>query len=148
MNFYYTNFYLTMRKLILTSLLLLATNSLAQPNIKYGLWEIDSEYEIPQIPPEMRSQIQNKITQTECLSKEKMIPKQQQPNGECTRNDLLSGNTATFHMVCKSQLGTLTIDGEFIYENEELNGYIHNSGAGGTMTTKINGHYIGPCPQQ
>jgi len=89
-----------------------------------------------------------KITKTECLSKEKMIPKQQQPNDKCTRNDLLSGNTATFRMVCKSELGALTIDGEFIYQNEELNGSIHNSGAGGTMTTKINGHYIGSCPQQ
>jgi Protein of unknown function (DUF3617) len=130
-----------MRKLILTCLLLVATNTLAQPNIKYGLWELVSESEFSGMPP-------IRTTQTECLSKEKMIPKQQQPNGECTRNDLLSGNTATFSMVCQGGHGTKTINGEFIYENEELNAYIQTSVAGGTMTAKINGHYIGPCPQQ
>ncbi|MGR8933234.1 MAG: hypothetical protein ACU837_02455 [Gammaproteobacteria bacterium] len=64
-----------MRKLWLTAFLL-ATNAAAQatPDIKEGMWEISALVQVPDLSPEQIPQ----MTQHECLTREKLIPEQQQ----------------------------------------------------------------------
>lgn len=59
-----------MRKLLLTTLLLAATNALATPDIREGMWEISALVQVPDMSPEQMPQ----MTQSECLTKEKLIP--------------------------------------------------------------------------
>jgi len=128
----------------------LSTTVNAAPDIKAGLWEINSSSEIQGLPVAMPP-IEHKAT--ECLSKDKSLdPKKLLQNEHCeipTMND--AGNTISWTMNCEQQGIKMTGNGTVTYQNTSMTGNFTmnmsgDSAAGGMkMKTTLTGRYIGAC---
>ena len=122
----------------------------AAPDIKAGLWEINSLSEIQGLPIAMPP-IKHKAT--ECLSKDKSLdPKKLLQNEHCEIPTLNNeGNTMSWTMNCEQDGIKMTGSGEVSYQNTSMTGSftMNMSGdpvAGGMqMKTKLTGHYVGAC---
>lgn len=136
---------------ILPMVFLLISNNISatpdNPDIKAGLWEIGILMEIPDMPGQTP-----RIAQKECITAENLLPKLQQQTGECTITaSNIIGNTATWSMSCPIEGGVILGDGELHYQSEVFEGTVTLQLQGHQailpMTSKLDGHYLGPCTQ-
>lgn len=118
-----------------------------QPDIKAGLWEIGILMEIPDMPGQTP-----RIAQKECVTAENLLPKLQQQTGNCTMSGSnIIGNTVTWSMSCAIEGGVIIGNGELHYQSESFEGSVTLQLQGQPeilpMTSKLDGHYLGPCTQ-
>ncbi len=136
-----------MKKRMTLSALLLGFSQLcpAGPDVKPGLWEITSQVEMSGIPVQVPS-----VTKTECITTQSLDPEQILNDQNCRFSKSDNGsNTVTWQMTCDQQGVTMTGTGVMSYSDTSFNGKfdMEMSGEAGpvTMSTSINGHYVGAC---
>jgi hypothetical protein len=132
--------------LILTALfcLLFTTTATADTDMKEGLWEITTKIEMEGMPMTMAP-----ITNTQCLTKDMLVPKSDQPGQECKiTNQKITGNTISYDMECSGPGGNMKAHGEATYNGDTMTGKMEMNipGQGDMkMTMKMTGKRIGPC---
>ena len=132
--------------LILTALffLLFSETATADYDINEGLWEMTVKVEIEGMPMTMAP-----ITNTQCITKDMMVPKSGQQGQECEiTNQKTVGNTLTYDIECSSPGGSMKGHGEATYTGDTMTGTMEaNMPCQGDMKmiTKMSGKRIGPC---
>ena len=132
--------------LILTVLLtlLFSATATADNDVNEGLWEITTKLEI-----EGMSMTMAPITNTQCITKDMLVPKSDQPGQECEiTNQKTAGNTITYDMECSGPGGSMKGHGEATYTGDTMTGKMEMNMPGQDdmkMTTKMSGKRIGPC---
>ncbi len=98
-------------------LLLLVTLSgyaTAEPDVHTGLWEITVKSKMQGMPMQVPA-----ITHRQCITKEDLVPKSQDPGQECTIEDhTVSGNTVTWRIRCVQQGNTMAGQGRITYKRD------------------------------
>lgn len=136
--------------IVATALLMTVANTLAQSPVRAGLWEVTMQMQMPSSPvalPEMKT--------TRCVSPEEAKdPSKSLPTGpegrggqksDCKMVDYkMSGNTATWKMVCTSPQ-QLTSTGEMTFTDDSYNGTMKLDMQQGQMTMKMAGKRVGDC---
>jgi hypothetical protein len=126
------------------------TAALAQSPIRPGLWEVTMQMQMAGASikmPEMKS--------TRCVTPEdSKDPSRSLPTGpegrgnqksDCKVSDYkLSGNTATWKMVCTSPQA-MTSTGEMTFSDDSYTGTMKTEMAQGQMTMKMAGKRVGDC---
>ena len=118
-----------------------------QINMKPGKWEITSSMQIPGMPAGMPPM---SVTQTQCLQKDELIPKDPGPTeqGNCQTQDIrFEGDTVTWKMICESEEGKIVSSGWISYHGTTFEGEVKTRIPGQDMEipTQLKGHWIGPC---
>ena len=132
--------------LILTALfcLLLAATATADSDINEGSWEITVKVEIEGMPMTMPP-----ITNTQCITKDTLVPKPDQPGQECEiTSQKTARDTITYDMECSGPGGSMKGTGEATYTGDTMTGKMEMKMPGQgdmKMTTKMSGKRIGPC---
>lgn len=132
--------------LILTAIfcLLSAAAATADYDINEGLWEITTKVEMEGVPMTMAP-----VTNTQCITKDMLVPKSDQPGQECKIiNQKTVGNTLTYDMECSGPGGSMKGNGEVTYTGDTMTGKMEMSIPGQDdmmMTMKMSGKRIGPC---
>ena len=132
--------------LILTALFFLffSETATADYDINEGLWEMTVKVEIEGMPMTMAP-----ITNTQCITKDMMVPKSGQQGQECEiTNQKTVGNTLTYDIECSSPGGSVKGHGEVTYTGDTMTGKMEtNMSSQGDMKmiTKMSGKRIGPC---
>lgn len=132
--------------LILTVLLtlLFSATATADNDVNEGLWEITTKLEI-----EGMSMTMAPMTNTQCITKDMLVPKSDQPGQECEiTNQKIAGNTLTYDMECSGPGGSMKGHGEATYTGDTMTGKMEmNMPSQGDMkmTAKMSGKRIGPC---
>jgi hypothetical protein len=119
--------------------------------VKEGLYEYKMDMEIPGVPAQFSKHshtMQNCVTK-EDLEKGDLAKNDRKNKNECEFVDMkMSGNTATYKMVCKGE-GQMTMDTKTTFRD---NGFVSDSkmtmNHGGqvmTTTNHVEGRYLGPC---
>ena len=132
--------------LILAALfcLLFATTTTADSEINEGLWEITTKVEMEGMPMTMAP-----ITNTQCITKETLVPKSDQPGQECkVTNHKIEGNKISYDMECSGPGGSVKAHGEATYTDDTMTGKMEMNipGQGDMkMIMKQSGKRIGPC---
>ena len=131
--------------LILTVLFcLLIAATAAGSDVNEGLWEITTKVEMEGIPMTMAP-----VTNTQCLTKDMMVPKSGQPGQECKiTNQKTTGNTLSYDMECTGPGGSVKGHGEATYTGDTMTGKMEMNIPGQDdmkMTMKMTGKRIGPC---
>jgi hypothetical protein len=125
------------------SCLLFAATAAADYDINEGLWEITVKVEIEGMPMTMPP-----ITNTQCITKDTLVPKSDQ-YGECRIiNQKTVGNRLTYDIACSGPGGTVKGSGEVTYTGDTMTGSMETnmpSQDDMKMTTKMSGKRIGPC---
>jgi len=132
--------------LILAALfcLLFSATATADYDINEGLWEITVKVEIEGMPMTMAP-----ITNTQCITKDMLVPKSDQYGQECEIvNQRTKGNTLIYDIECSSPGGSMKGHGEATYTGDTMTGTMEaNMPSQGDikMITKMSGKRIGPC---
>ena len=132
--------------LILATLftLLSATTAAADYDINEGLWEITTKVEMEGMPMTMAP-----FTNTQCITKDTLVPKSDQPGQECKLiNQKITGNTITYDMECSGPGGSMKGHGEATYTGDTMTGKMEMkmpSQGDMKMIMKMSGKRIGPC---
>ena len=132
--------------LILAALfcLLFSATASADSDINEGLWEITLKVEIEGMPMSMPP-----VTNTQCITKDTLVPKSNQPGQECgITNQKISGNTITYDMECSGPGGSVKGTGEATYTGDTMTGKMEMkmpSQGDMKMIMKMSGKRIGPC---
>lgn len=139
-----------MNRLVVTLLLSVAAPAAyAQvvPDIKEGLWEINSQASIVGMPMEVPS-----LTQKQCFTQQSMSPENilQQNNCQMQNMDIQS-DQVSWSMSCQQEGMNMQGSGKIQYQKTSFSGTFDLMMSGAKegsmgMNTKIIGHYIGPCP--
>ena len=130
-------------RLVSIALFIFSGLAAADPNVKEGLWEITAKMELPGMPMTMPA-----VTKTECLSKDKLIPKTGKVENcqECKISNVdIQGDTVKWHEECYSPEGKVIADGEIVYNGDSYSGVIKIKQGDMNIINKISGKYIGPC---
>jgi len=117
--------------------------AIAGPNVKEGLWEMTVKMELPSI-----SMMLPPVVKTECLSKDKLIPKTGKVENcqECKISNVdIQGNTVKWHEECDSPEGKVIVDGEIVYNGDSYSGVIKIKQGNMDIINRISGKRIGPC---
>lgn len=110
-------------------------------DIEEGKWEITVTTEVAGMPMKMPP-----TTFTQCIKKDEPVPHQEQPNQKCKMSDIKTeGNTVSWTMTCKNPGGDMIGKGKVSYEGDKMNGGMDMETQGMKMTTKFDGHRVGPC---
>lgn len=127
--------------LISVFLCLLTSNIAYSQNMKEGLWEITTTFEMPNMPMKMPPQ-----TYTHCITKKDMVPQKQEPNQECKmiKHDI-KGDTVTWIVECKTPEGKAISDGRVTYKGNNFDGVVRVKHAGMEMTQNMKGKWLGQC---
>ena len=132
--------------LILTVLLtlLFSATATADNDVNEGLWEITTKLEI-----EGMSMTMAPMTNTQCITKDMLVPKSDQPGQECEiTNQKTTGNTISYDMECSGPGGSVKGHGEATYTGDTMTGKMEMNMPGQgdmKMTMKMSGKRIGPC---
>jgi hypothetical protein len=116
------------------------------PDMKEGKWEITAEISMKGIPMKMPA-----MTHEQCLTKEELIPQQeQQAEQNCTISEqTTNGDTVSWNVVCKDGSMESKSDGTISYHGETFDGTINMVMSGGPVsissTSTVTGKYLGPC---
>lgn len=111
------------------------------PDMQEGLWEITTRLHMQgmNMPP---------MTQTQCLTKENMVPIGSERSQDCEITNMeTSGNTVTWAMSCPSPQGETTGTGRITYHGDTFEGEftMKNPASGPEITTRMTGRRIGDC---
>lgn len=132
--------------LILTVLFcfLFSAMATADSDVNEGLWEITLKAEI-----EGMSMTMPPITNTQCITKDTLVPKSNQPGQECKiTNQKKAGNTLTYDIVCSGPGGNVKGNGKVTYTGDTMTGEVEMNISGQDnmkVITKMSGKRIGPC---
>jgi hypothetical protein len=132
--------------LILAALfcLLFASNATADYDINEGLWEITVKVDMEGMPMTMAP-----VTNTQCITKDMLVPKPNQPGQECKiMNQKIKGNTLIYDIECSGPGGNMKGHGEATYTGNTMTGKMEANMPGQgdmKMITKMSGKRIGPC---
>jgi rare lipoprotein A (peptidoglycan hydrolase) len=129
---------------VLTLILTAFTSANADVDLHEGMWEITSKIEMSGIPVQIPD-----TTISQCISKEKIIPKtNKKVNEHCTVSEQkIEGNTVTWKMKCA---GKMESQGSITYHGDTFEGLITsqteipNMGMM-TMTIQMTGKRTGEC---
>lgn len=124
--------------------LLFSATVTADTDINEGLWEITLKAEIEGMPMSMPP-----VTNTQCITKDTLVPKSDQPGQECQiTNQKTVGNTITYDIECSSPGGSMKGHGEATYTGDTMTGKMEMTMPGQgdmKMIMKMSGKRIGPC---
>ena len=119
------------------------TQAIGGVNMKEGLWEITSNLEIVGMGMHMPP-----TTYTQCLTKNDMVPKDQEESQCRITDQKVSGNTVTWSMQCTGE-GSMSMVGKITYSGNTLQGTTtmtaDNPGGPMKMINTISGKRIGEC---
>ena len=136
------------KRLIVTlQLSLTVSTAYAQvPDIKEGLWEINSQASIVGMPMEMPS-----LTQKQCFTQQSMSPENILQQNNCQMQNMdIQPDRVSWSMSCQQDGMNMQGSGKIQYQKTSFSGTFDlimsgaKEGAMG-MNTKITGRYIGPC---
>lgn len=135
-------------KYLSISLFLSSSVSFAQlPDIKEGLWRVNTETLIPGMPVKMPA-----MSIERCFTQKDMNPEKilQQNNCQIKHMDI-QNNLAQWSMSCQQDGLSMQGSGSIQYQQTSFLGTFDMtmSGAsqgGMTLHTKLTGHYVGKCP--
>ncbi len=120
------------------------TSAQADVDLHEGMWEITSKIEMSGIPVQIPD-----TTISQCISKEKIIPKtNKKVNEHCTVSEQkIEGNTVTWKMKCA---GKMESQGSITYHGDTFEGLITNQTeipdmGMMTMTIQLTGKRTGEC---
>ncbi|MEJ5377804.1 MAG: DUF3617 family protein [bacterium] len=123
------------------SLVFMAAEALAGPDVKEGLWEYTVETQIPGMAMKMGPQ-----KHTYCLTKDNLVPQASEPGSKCkTVSQKVKGDTVTWKVECQTDQGKAVMDGTITYKGDTFNGVSKFSQAGMQMEQKLSGKRLGPC---
>ena len=128
----------------LVLILMAFTSAQADVDLHEGMWEITSKIEMSGVPVQIPD-----TTISQCISKEKIIPKtNKKVNEHCTISEQkIEGNTVTWKMKCA---GKMKSQGSITYHGDTFEGLITsqieipNMGMM-TMTIQMTGKRTGEC---
>lgn len=114
----------------------------AVTQMKPGKWRMTSRVEMAGVPFALPAQ-----TITRCFSKMKQAVTPQNKNAGCRMEDYsVSGNTATWKLVCKNATA-MTGESTISAGGTSIRGKTTMVTGGRKMTTTMSGKWIGPCPR-
>lgn len=127
-----------------------AAAAIAQSPVRPGRWEVTMQMEMAGSPVQMPP-----MKTTQCVTPEDAKdPTRSLPNGpagrgnqrsDCKMADYkMSGNTATWKMVCTSPQA-MTSTAEMTFTDDSYNGTMKMDSPQGAMTMKIAGKRLGDC---
>ena len=122
-----------------------ALPALAAPNLEEGNWEITTKMEMPGMPFAMPPTKHN-----QCMTKKDFVPDQSRKGQDCKMTDQkVSGDTVSWHMVCKDRDGTTEGDGKITYKGKSYDGQMqmrmNQKGENMAMNMSFSGRHTGPC---
>ena len=124
--------------------LLFSATATADYDVNEGLWEITVKVDFEGMPMTMAP-----ITNTQCITKDTVVPKSDQYGQECKIiNQKTKGNTLTYDIECSSPGGSMKGHGEATYTGDSMTGTMEANMPGQAdikMITKMSGKRIGPC---
>jgi hypothetical protein len=91
---------------------------------------------------------------TYCSTKEDLVPKNEEQDKNCTMKDQkISGNTVSWHVICKDKDGTSEGKGDITYAGSTYKGMLkmtmtEKKGSSHKMTMKMSGKFLGPCTKK
>jgi hypothetical protein len=129
---------------------LLTVSALAQGSIRPGRWEVTMQMQMAGSPiqmPEMKTT--RCITPEDAKDPTRTVPTGPEGRGgqksDCKVADYkVSGNTATWKMVCTSPQAT-TMTGEMTFNDDSYTGTMKSDTPQGQMTMKMAGKRLGEC---
>lgn len=127
---------------LLLALAVPAAASAASP-MRDGMWEIQSQVEMPGMPMKMPpTVVRHCYSADEVRDQKKVIARDK----NCTVTDLkTSGNRVSWSMKCTGeQTGTMT--GETVFGSDSYTSVMHVKSAGHSMTTNVKARRVGSCP--
>ena len=135
---------------LLAAALILGPAHAAAPNMKDGLWEINTKMEMAGksggMPPH--------VVKTCVTKKDLDDPRRTTPGGDsrCKMTDYkLQGNTASWKMACEGQegmtgAGTITYSGDSYTGNQTM--HMKSRGQAMDMKMSFSGRRVGDCPKK
>ena len=133
--------------IVLFLCLFVSTASAQMPDIQEGLWEVNSEANIPAMPMKMPA-----VTMEHCFTKESMNPENILQQNNCQMNKMdIQNNQVNWSMTCQQEGIVMQGVGNIQYQKTHFSGVFDMTMSGapeGAMTiqTKLKGRYIGSCP--
>ena len=92
----------------------------SEPNMQEGMWEVTSRVEMPGMPVAMPPAVH-----TQCLTKKDFVPRGDRNSQGCTISDtVMSGDTASWEMVCNTPGGTTKGSGSIKYMGDRFEGSV------------------------
>lgn len=133
------------RKLLLISIVsaiaLSVVTAWAGPEMNPGKWEITTKTTMAGMPTQS-------ITHIQCITKEDLIPVNQDDNQECQVTDIVyEGNTVSWKISCGGQSGCMKGTGKVTYNGDSMRGTMHMTMSGSDMqiNNQLYGRRIGTC---
>lgn len=126
---------------------LLGTYAFAGMNMHEGLWEVTSKMEMPGMSMQMPAR-----THTQCITKEKMVPKGQKNDEDCKITDTkIKGDTVNWTITCSGKhpmtaVGKITYHGDSFEGTMRMKSHGHDEGKM-NMITHVKGKRVGECPK-
>ena len=123
----------------------LGQNAIAGQEIKEGRWDVTTSIEMSGMPVELPP-----VTHSQCITKENLVPDTKQQHGDCViSHSQVNSNTVSWTVTCETNEGTMTGNGEIIYQSDSFKGGLNmelNSPQGVmTMASTMTGQYKGAC---
>lgn len=117
----------------------------AESKIQKGLWEVTTTMEMKGLPVKLPA-----VTTQQCLDKDHAVPKSAQQNEKCDVSPKqVDDNTISWTLVCKTDRGELTGNGEITYKADTFNGFLNlnldNKEGQLKMDSILQGRYLGTC---
>jgi hypothetical protein len=132
---------------ILFTLVLLCAAGTAFPagvDMKEGQWEISTETTMEGMPMQVPPSVGKT---THCITREDLVPKSEQDKECRIVKQSVTGNKVSWRMECRKAEG----EGEISYRGTAYDGFfkmkMSEGGRTMTMSTKLSGRYVGPCPK-
>lgn len=136
-----------MRMSIAITVLLCANGqaAFAESRIQQDLWEVTTTTEMKGLPVKLPA-----ITTQQCFDKENPVPKSAQQNDNCdVSRKQVNDNTISWTLVCATDRGELTGNGEIIYKGDTFKGFLKlklgNKEGQLYMDSNLKGQYLGSC---
>ncbi|HKL25627.1 MAG TPA: DUF3617 family protein [Desulfuromonadales bacterium] len=130
--------------LLLLAFMLIPSAALAEPNVREGLYEIETTTEMPGMGFTMPA-----VPFSQCITKEDIIPRQQPAGQDCELlESRIECDTVTWKMRCQSEGGPITSTGRLIYHGDSFEGTVEtiSDQIPGGMLQIMKGSRNGPCP--
>lgn len=130
--------------LMLVVFMVLPSMALAQPNVREGMYDIETTTEMPGMGFTMPA-----VPFSQCITKEDLVPRQQTAQQDCELLESeIEGDTVTWKMRCQSEGGPITSSGRMIYHGDSFEGTVEtiSEQIPGGMRQIMKGSRNGPCP--
>ena len=115
----------------------------AEVDMKNGMWEVTTKWEIPGMPMGMEM---SSAKFNQCLTDENNVPRSNGENGECKiTHSEVNGNTVFWEMQCTGQGQDMTGIGKITYSGDTFTGGMTIEAEGMNMTQHLSGRRIGDC---